>query len=158
MRQVNLKFRYLLILVSIAAFTACNEWTIPDSLPGLYTGKEHVIIRYENGGQFIFRDEYAQVSLLIDSVGHVTGMVGEATFEQCNVLQNRGWIGRQIGIKTDFLIKGSLQGYTFPKDTLFNKNISIPFNIVNGELKGSLFMIKNGESIPIISILKLTKL
>jgi len=157
MRQVNLKSRHLILLVSIALFAACTEWTIPDSLPGLYTGKEHVIIRYENGGQFIFRDEYAQVSLMIDSVGEVTGMVGEATFERSIVLQNRGWIGRQIGIKTDFLIKGSLQGYTFPKDTLFNKNISIPFNTVNGELKGSLFMIKNGESIPVISNLKLQK-
>jgi len=157
MRQAYLKSRHLFILVSIAFLTACNEWVIPDSLPGTYTGKEHVIIRYEKDGQFIFRDEYAQVSVLIDSAGHVTGMVGEATFEQCNVLQNRGWVGRQIGIKTDFLIKGSLQGYTFPKDTLFNKNISIPFNTVNGELKGSLFMIKNGESIPVISNLKLQK-
>jgi hypothetical protein len=159
MQQVNLKSRRLILFFTtvIFTFTACSGWEIPASLPATYTGNERVIIRYEKDGQFIFRDEYVKVSLMIDSIGHVTGMVGEATFERCNVLQNRGWISRQIGIKTDFLIKGSLQGYTFPKDTFFNKEISIPFNLVNDELKGSLFMKTNGESFPIISILKLRK-
>jgi hypothetical protein len=97
------------------------------------------------------------VSLIIDKDGNVAGMAGEATFEDCILTQNRGWIGRQLGIKTDFLINGKLIGRTFEKDTLINKDISIPFNIENGELKGSLFMKTKGDSFPIVSVLKLKK-
>ena len=160
MRQVIFKIGHLFIIFSAAIFlfTACNERVIPSSLPGTYTGKERVIIRYNKDGQFIFRDDIVIVSLIIDSTGNVTGMAGDAIFENCIVEINRGWFGRQIGIKTDFLIKGSLQGSTFAKDTLINKDISIPFNIEKGELKGSLFMKTNGESFPIISILKLQKM
>lgn len=97
------------------------------------------------------------VSLLIDKTGQVIGMAGDAIFEGCSVKQNRGWVGRQLGIKTDFLIQGMLKGNTFDKDTLINKEISIPFNIKNGELIGSMFVTTNGQSFPMISILKLQK-
>jgi len=159
MKPGNTKDKQLFILLSILIFilTSCDEQVIPDSLPGTYTGKERIIIRYDRGGQYIFRDDYVMVSLMIDSIGNVTGMVGEATLVDCNVNRNRGWISWQLGIKTDFLIRGMLKGNTFDKDTLVNKYISIPFNIENGELKGSLFMNANGDSFPIISVLKLQK-
>jgi hypothetical protein len=96
-------------------------------------------------------------SLMIDKSGEVIGMVGGAMFEGCSVKQNRGWVGRQLGIKTDFLIQGMLKGNTFEKDTILTKNISIPFNIENGELKGSLILTTKGDSYQIISILKLQK-
>ena len=159
MKSVNTKAGYFSILLTttIILLGACSKSVIPGDLPGTYTGKERVIIRYDRGGQYIFRDEYVMVSLMIDSTGHVTGMVGEATLVDCNVNQNRGWIERQLNIKTDFLIKGFLKGNTFDKDTLVNKEISIPFNILKGELKGSLFMNANGDTFPIISVLKLQK-
>lgn len=94
---------------------------------------------------------------MIDKSGEVIGMVGDAMFEGCSVKQNRGWVERQLGIKTDFLIQGMLKGNTFDKDTLTNKEISIPFNIKNGELKGSVVMKLKGDSYPIISNLNLKK-
>ncbi|MDO9256739.1 MAG: hypothetical protein Q7U54_14565 [Bacteroidales bacterium] len=102
-------------------------------------------------------DDYVMVSLMIDKSGEVIGMVGDAMFESCSVKQNRGWIARQLGIKTDFLIQGTLKGNIFEKDTILNKSISIPFNIENGELKGSLILTIKGDSYPVISILKLQK-
>ena len=106
MKSVNVKAGYFSILLITTALLlgACSKIVIPGDLPGTYTGKERVIIRYDRGGQYIFRDEYVMVSLMIDSTGHVTGMVGEATLVDCIVNQNRGWIERQLGIKTDFLI------------------------------------------------------
>jgi len=156
-----LNFRAILLvkifIPSIFFLTACNEELIPADLPGTYTGKERVIIRYDRGGQYIYREKEVLVSLIIDSKGNVIGMVGEATYEECNVIRNRGWIARQLNIKTDFLIEGMLNGNIFESDTIVNKNISIPFNIQNGELKGSLVQTTKGESFPIISILKMQK-
>lgn len=150
-------YRLFAFIISITILSACDKSVVPGNLSGTYTGKERVIIRYNRGGQYIYRDDYVVMSLIIDSKGNVSGMVGDATFDGCSVVRNRGWIGRQLGIKTDFLIKGLLKGNTFDKDTIVNKDISIPFNIKNGELKGSLFLTTKGESFPIISILKLKK-
>jgi len=160
MKRVHSKTRYIstLLLFSIFILTACSECVMPGDLPGTYTGKQRVMIRYDRGRQYIYQDDYVLMSLFIDSKGKVCGMVGGATFEGCTVTQNRGWIERQLGIKTDFLIKGMLKGNTFEKDTLVNKDISIPFNIINSELKGSLFLVTKGDSFPIISTLKLQKI
>ncbi len=149
---------FLMMLIPfIFILSSCSQSGIPGDLPGTYNGKERVIIRYDRGGQYIYMDDYVMVSLMIDTSGEVIGMVGDAMFEGCNVKQNRGWVERQLGIKTDFLIQGLLKGNTFDKDTILNKHISIPFNIEDGELKGSLVLTTKGDSFPIISILKLQK-
>ncbi len=152
------RFLFTLLLISSFILSACSEWAIPADLPGTYAGKQRVIIRYDRGGQYIFRDDYVLMNLFIDAKGNVCGTVGGATFESCKVTQNRGWIERQFGIKTDFMIKGILKGNTFDKDSLVNKDISIPFNNSNGELKGSLFLMTKGDSFPIISALKLKRM
>lgn len=148
---------FKILIPFILTLSACTEWTIPADLPGIYSGKDRAVIRYDRGGQYIFVDEYATISLNIDNNGSVTGMVGEATFEECNVIQNRGWVARQLNIKTDFLIRGMLKGNIFDKDTITIKEITFPFNMVNGELRGSLFMSAKEQSFPIFSILKLQK-
>lgn len=159
MNHVILKPGHLfkILVPVILILSSCSEGFKPGNLQGIYTGKERVIIRYDKGGQYIYRDESVLVSIIIDSGGNVNGMVGEATFENCNITRNRGWIERQLGIKTDFLISGKLKGNTFEEDTIINKNINIPINIENGELKGSLLLILKGEDFPMISKLKLKK-
>jgi hypothetical protein len=159
MNITSSKSTYLLfvIIVCNTIFAACDKSTLPADLSGTYSGKARVIVRYDRGGHYIYMDDYVQISLIINSSGNVIGLAGGAAFEGCNVVRNRGWVERQLGIKTDFLIKGLLKGNTFDKDTVVNKNISIPFNIKNGELQGSLIQLTNGESYPIISKLKLQK-
>jgi hypothetical protein len=149
---------FILLIAAILILSACNEWAIPGDLPGTYAGEQRVLIRYDRGGQYIYRDKTVLVSLKIDKSGNVTGMVGEASFEGCMVTQNRGWIERQLGIRTDFLVKGMLVGNTFEKDTIVHKGINIPFNIESGELKGSLILVSNGENFPIIRVMKLKRL
>lgn len=159
MKHVHLYHRHLfaILVLAILILSSCSEGFKPGKLQGIYTGKERVIIRYDRGGQYIYRDESVLVSVIIDSAGLVNGMVGEATFENCHISRNRGWIERQLGIKSDFLISGTLKGNTFEEDTIMNKNINIPFNIENGELKGSLLLTLKGEDFPMISKLKLKK-
>ena len=159
MRQGNYKagFFFKILIPVIFIFSSCGERFKPANLYGIYTGKERVIIRYDRGGQYIYRDEFVLVSVFIDSIGHVSGMVGEAALDGCYVTQNRGWIERQLGIKTDFIISGMLNGNTFDKDSIVNKKIRIPFNIKNGDLKGSLVLISKGGNFPIISLLELKK-
>lgn len=155
--NVKVALQASLLLISLSIFSACGSWKMPDQLPGIYIGKERIIVRYEKNGQFIFYEDSVYVSLSIGNNQQVNGTVGEAVFEGCKVNQNRGWIGRKLHIKTDFLIRGRLNGTTFSRDSILKKSISIPFNIKNGELTGSLFNNNRSENLPIISFLKLKK-
>lgn len=150
-------FHTIMLAISISILASCGDGKLPSDLPGAYTGTGEIVARVQKDGQYLFYEDNVTVSLIIDQNQQVTGKVGEASFEGCTVEQNRGWIGRQLHIKTDFLVLGKLTGTTFSRDTLNNKDISIPFNVENGELKGSLFMTNNGEQFPIISFLKLPK-
>jgi len=159
MKSEYLNIRNLLkiLVVSILVITSCSDNVLPSFLAGTYTGKERIFIRYDKDGQYIYRDDVVMVSLFIDRSGNVAGMVGDAELDESSVTKNRGWLGKQLGIKTEFLISGVLKGNTFEKDTILNKKISIPFNIENDELRGSLFYISNGHDFPVIKHLNLQK-
>ena len=160
MKFSSIKTVHLLsvLIISLFAAQACTEPVISSDLPGTYTGKERLLLRYDKDGQYIYRDNIVMVSMIINSKGDVTGMVGEAALDGCKVTRNRGWLSRTLNIKTDFIVKGKLIGKTFEKDSILNKDISIPFNINNGELKGSLFLNNAGQNYPVISSFKLKKL
>lgn len=147
----------LALIICILNLPACSNPEIPLEVMGTYTGNEHVLLRYDKDGQYIYKDNVVMMSLIIDNKGNVTGMVGEAAFEGCKVARNRGWFSRQLNIKTDFIVNGKLIGKTFEKDSILDKNISIPFNLKNGVMHGKLFLNNTGQNYPIISSLKLSK-
>jgi hypothetical protein len=159
MKRLDKTFRisFIALIISTLTFSACDNHNLSESLTGTYTGNSRIISRYYKDGQYIFYEDNVDVSIQITSNQIVSGHVGRAVFEDCKVLKNRGWIGRQLNIKTDFLITGKLLGSTFSRDSILNKDISIPFNSGNGELKGSLFLTNKEQNLPIISILRLVK-
>ena len=148
----------IVLIISIFIVTACSETVVLSDLPGTYSGKDIVLVRYDKDGQYLYKDDMIQVSIIIGNNGEVSGMVGEAALAECKVTPNRGWLSRQLNIKTDFIINGKLNGRTFEKDSILNKNISIPFNVNNGELTGSLFLNNKGNNYPAVRTLKLKKL
>lgn len=145
------------LIFSLVIFASCSDWVIPSELPGIYTGKQRILMRFNKGGQHIFKEDSVLVSIDIDKSGHISGMVGEATLEKCILKPNRGWVGRQLNLKTDFIISGKLEGKTFEKDTFLLKDISIPFKVENQLLKGSLFIAAPQEQFPMIRFLALEK-
>jgi hypothetical protein len=153
--KVNPANFFLFVLISLLILSSCSKPIKPAHLAGSYLGNERIIFRFDKGGQYIYKEDRASVSLIIDDSGNVTGMVGEATFDGCKLSSNRGWIARQLDIKTDFIIIGTLIGGISEKDTITRKNISIPFNLKNGQITGNLFLIEKGSNYPLINSLKL---
>jgi len=153
----SIRFNLIALIITALSLSACNNQNLPDTLAGTYSGNNGIIVRYNKDGQYIFYEDKVEVSIEISKTQLVTGRVGGAIFEDCKIVKNRGWISRQLNIKTDYLISGRLLGSTFKKDSITDKNISIPFNIENGEIKGSLFLTETGQQFPLISFLKLKK-
>ncbi len=86
------------------------------------------------------------LTITIHDDGTVTGTVGDAQLVDCVLKQNRGELGRQLKLATDYIIMdGYLRGPIVPEDETPEKNLTIPFNLVDGNLRGTLFWMKEGK-------------
>ncbi len=113
-----------------------KPWAPPDSLVGTWEGTSRVfsVPGAESGVDTV----RVRITILPD--GTVQGNAGGAVFVQCRVGRNRGWLGRKLNIKTDWWIrKGFLEGPIVPGDPETRREIDLPFNMVHGCLRGSLF-------------------
>lgn len=99
------------------------------------------------------------IDITIHDDGTVTGTVGDAELVECVLKQNRGELGRQLNLATDYIVMdGYLAGAIVPADETPEKNITIPFNLVDDHLRGSLFWVKEGKyPLPLMPRLELVK-
>lgn len=99
------------------------------------------------------------IDLIIHNDGTVTGTVGDAELVDCVLKQNRGELGRQLNMATDYIIMdGYLSGAIVPEDEEPEKSLTIPFNLVDGHLRGTLFWVQSGKyPLPLLPQLALVK-
>ena len=93
--------------------------------------------------------------IIIESSGVATGRIGQAVFNDCIIHRNRGWLGRKLNLKTDFIVLGGyMEGKITPKDEGKRREFTIPLNIVNGKLTGTIMLL---PKFPLTRPLKLEK-
>lgn len=142
---VLLLFLFLLISLSVAYNRSLiNNWNPPESLVGEWSGQSEVFAPFKKGQPpSVDPEDWINIQIAIEADGKVTGKIGDAEFVNCTVKQNRTWFERLIGIKTDYIIgEGYLDNGIVPDDTAIKRDISIPFNISDGTLKGSVFEVE----------------
>ncbi|MEI6089028.1 MAG: hypothetical protein WCR42_01110 [bacterium] len=145
----------LLLFLTQQNSESATNWTPPQSIVGNWSGKHLVVVRTQTNGKYNFTKSPGALNfnIIIYSDGKLTGTLGTATFEGCVVYKNRGWIGRTLNLKTDFVIKGKLVGPIFPEDAIKNKTISMPLNLENNTLKGSLFQMEETiDKFPMVDV------
>jgi hypothetical protein len=81
------------------------------------------------------------LAITIQEDATVTGAFGEATIEESVLKRNRGELGRSLNVATDYIIMdGYLSGpIVSGADESSRKAFSIPFNVVDEHMRGSLF-------------------
>jgi hypothetical protein len=80
--------------------------------------------------------------LNISADGSVSGRVGGAGLSDCVVEANRGWFGRLLHIKTDFIIRGQVVGAVAPGSESGTHTINAPFNLDGMRMAGSVFVVR----------------
>ena len=143
------------LLTVVYSFSESSvNWTAPQTLLGDWSGKQKVTVRYriDNKYSFVTAPDSVGMAITIKDNGIVSGNFGTATFDNCMVEKNRGWLGRLINIKSDFIITGRLNGGIFPGDTLAYKEISLPFNMTDNVIDGAIFQKQGMGAFPMCNI------
>ncbi len=78
------------------------------------------------------------VAVNIHPDGTVTGKVGDATLGKARLKKNRGWLGRKLNWKTDYIIVGDLQGAILTQEGIKRSQLKMPLNFRGGAFVGGL--------------------
>jgi hypothetical protein len=90
-----------------------------------------------------YPEDQSEIRVWIPTDRKVDGQIGKAKFAGCRARDNRDRFGRKLNTNTDYIIHGAvLEGRALPEDTEARRPFAIPFDIVDGRLKGGLMVLK----------------
>lgn len=78
------------------------------------------------------------VSITITPDDRVTGMIGDATLVEAHLLSNRGWLGKTLRLKTDYMIDGRLEGPIIRDEHLVRTEVMMPLDWTGGGFVGAI--------------------
>jgi len=132
----------LLVLSLPAAPLRAAETPTGSVLAGQWRGKSCFTgISYEEATHQKVPRQDVETVLNISPDGTVTGRVGGAELSNGRVAANRGWLGRMLSVKTDFIIRGQVVGAVVPGSESGTHAINAPFNVAGSRMVGTLFVV-----------------
>ncbi len=143
MYKLPLLYACLSFVALTFTFSGCVSHIPAAEIAGVYQDDVTLTVRTRENGKFVFTRaaDKVHMQLTIQSDGTVEGLVGDARFVDATCTLNRGDLGRKLNVKTDFIIRGKLDGRIFANDPTSGKEVSLPFNLENGRIHGSLFQL-----------------
>ncbi|MCK4261743.1 hypothetical protein KAX00_01410 [bacterium] len=134
---MNKKVAGFLVLVTVISWSLvragfCGEAEgVSYEVAGTWEGKALIIVSWCSQKEL-------DVLVKINPDGAVTGKVGDAKLSDGLFKRNRGWLGRKLNIKSDYIIVGKLEGAIVQKEGIIRKGVKMPINIKDGKLVGGL--------------------
>lgn len=133
-----LGFFTLLFLAGLLSIS-CSEWIVPVELTGKWSAQQEITFREKIEGKYVFSKHQEKIEIVINSDGTVNGFIGQAKLIACKIVKNRRAFGKFLHIKTDYRITGKLQGKINSFDKANQRDVSMPFNVINNETQGTIF-------------------
>jgi hypothetical protein len=156
MTGMNTNLRIAGLIATLAMlFPVLTSWangsaTVPDQrLVGHWRGTNQFSgMSYKEITEKKVAIQNVEAVLDISADGSVTGRVGGAELSECVVEANRGWFGRLLHIKTDFIIRGKIVGPAATGSDSGTHLINVPFNLDGTQVTGSIFVIRSAFTYP----------
>ena len=137
-----------------------KEWQPPEELISTWFARAEVFAPFKKD-EYPSRnpEDWIPISMTIHADGSVDGSIGNVRLSGCRIEKNRGWLGKKLNLKTDYIIRGgTLEGGIVAGDQERSRKFTIPFNIVDGRLKGSFMVLRSWKSpLPMFPRLALEK-
>lgn len=128
--------RNILIFILISFFSSGFSAPLLDdsmssSLTGNWQGNAIIIVSW-------CEQDSLPIDIQIFNDGKVTGAVGDATLKNGQLKKNRGWFGKLLHIKSDFIIIADLEGPIVAKESISRKSVKIIFDLKDNKIEGGL--------------------
>ncbi|MFA7330463.1 MAG: hypothetical protein WC326_05240 [Candidatus Delongbacteria bacterium] len=126
-----------LLLLAWALVALAGSPTPPAEL----VGEWHRVVEFQGGLRDLQQQagpghERVECWLRILPDGRVDGSLGGAQLTEGRLAANRGWLGRLLHAKTDWVVKdGRLSGAILPGDSAGTRQVRIPFNVQDGSFE-----------------------
>ena len=133
MRSSYARHLQLMVVCScvILAWTVHAGQPVTDEMAGRWSGHGDIVVNWTSQRQIL-------VQLTISPDGGVEGTIGDATLIGGRFAQNRGWLGRALDIKTDYIITGRLQNCVIAGEGVCRDSVKIPLDWSKGHFTGGL--------------------
>jgi hypothetical protein len=117
-------------LLSMCSSCAAESVVTPATV-GHWEGNAKIVVIW-------CRQPTLRVLVHIEPDGSVSGKVGDAVLAKGRLVRNRGWIGRKLNLKTDFLVTGALNGSIVDAEGIRRPRVNIPLNFTGTTFVGGL--------------------
>ncbi len=146
MKKAGKKFLFILFAILIVTAIFFIGFKIPfngeisGELFGEWDGVSEVFSDFKLG-EFpsTFSDDLIKIEIIINEDYSVSGNIGDAKFHGGEIKRNRSDFGKAIGIFSDYIISDViLEGKINENDTDNKRDLSIPLDLKDGKLIGSI--------------------
>ena len=121
----------VLLLALSASSSLAGETVVTSPMVGQWEGNGRIIVMW-------CQQTNLPIQLQIRADGSVTGNVGDAMLAKARLKQNRGWLGRKLRLKTDYIIVGDLTGPIVAAEGITRSGVKMPLKFVSGNFVGGL--------------------
>ena len=127
--------------LSVLTLTAAETATVAD-LTGQWQGESRFTgISYQEATQKKILPQQVRIVVQIANDGKVTGQVGGAELSGTVAVANRGWFGRLLHNKTNFIIAGKIVGAVAAGSDAAARPVKLPLTFAGGQITGGVFAV-----------------
>jgi hypothetical protein len=104
---------------------------IEPEMAGTWTGEARIAVNWTT-------ERTLRVRVTIQPDGAVTGTIGDATINDGRLEPNRSSLERALHIKTDWIIRGALEGDVIHAEQIHRDGVMVPLNFIGGRFEGGV--------------------
>lgn len=121
----------LYVLVARADRPADSQGLAPAAMTGAWAGEARIAVNWTT-------KKSLRVRLAITPDGRVTGTVGDAVLRDGRFAANRTAIGRALHVKTDWIVRGTLDGDVIKAEGIRRESVMIPLDWIDEHFEGGV--------------------
>jgi hypothetical protein len=126
-----------LAVATALMFAGADRWLPAEAhgpgadMAGSWTGEAEIAVNWTT-------QRTLRVQLSIGSDRRVSGTIGDAVLRNGRLERNRTAIGRALHVRTDWIIRGELEGDVVKTERIRRDAVTLPLNWVNDHFEGSV--------------------
>jgi hypothetical protein len=125
-----IRFAGVASLVSIVSSAGGAQVTEAPML-GRWRGEANIVVNWTKARTI-------PIDITIVDHDSVTGRIGDAKLVGGVLSRNRGWLGRALDVKTDYIVDGRLEGPLLEAEGILRTSVRMPMNFRLGQWVGSV--------------------